>query len=154
MNIGKQGNVNKRNCFKEDVSMLWIQIWIRKYLLLFWKIGNLKQDLCKLFILLMCHFKAWQMVFDDMRWGLHMLLICYLSILNSCIWHKEWSSGMIFPNRVFTLCFGTLRKRGKHALGNLQIKSSLTKGRKLCNWWKFRPLGVSLVAYNAKLFRW
>ena len=142
--------------------MLWIQIWIRKYmyLLLFWKIAHydlklckvscLKQDLCKLFILLMCYFKAWQMVFR-VRWGLYMLLIYYLSILNSSIWHKEWISDMIFPNRVFTLCFGT-RKRGKHALGI--YKSSLTKGRKLCNWWKCRPFGVSLLAYNAKLFRW
>ena len=34
----------------------------------------------------------------------------------------------------------------------ITYKSSLTKGRKLCNWLKFRPLSVSLIAFNAKLF--
>ena len=33
-------------------------------------------------------------------------------------------------------------------------KSSLTKERELCYWCKLRHLGVSLLAFNAKSFRW
>ena len=31
-------------------------------------------------------------------------------------------------------------------------KSSITKGRKLCFWLNFHPLGVSLLAFNAKSY--
>ena len=51
-----------------------------------------------------------------------------------------------------TVCTLFVLELGKQENIRLVIyKSSFTKGRKMCNWRKFRPLSVSLLAFNAKL---
>ena len=87
------------------------------------------------------------------RWDLHMLLVYYLSILNSCFWHTELVPVMILPNRVCTLCFRRRKKRGKNKCLVI-YKSPLTKGRKIVLLMKVSPLGLFLLAFNTKLFRW